>query len=190
MTGPGAGVDDQALVEALVSSQRLGMLGDRPIAEVIQHAGAFVDALASTTGTVVDLGSGGGVPGLVIARARPDLMVVLVDRRATRADHLRRLVLRLDLSERAEVHAVDARRLATTFGRRADAVVARGFGPPAETLRCAAPLLADDGVIVVSEPPNPAADRWPPTTLDEVGVERAPGDDPRVALFRRPRCFT
>ena len=37
---------------------------------------------------MVDLGSGGGVPGLVIARARPDLRLVLVDRRAARTDHL------------------------------------------------------------------------------------------------------
>ena len=62
---------DRALAEALAVSQRLGMLGERPIDEVIAHAGAFVDALAGTRGTVVDLGSGGGVPGLVIARAAP-----------------------------------------------------------------------------------------------------------------------
>ena len=60
-------------------------------------------ALAGVTGTVVDLGSGGGVPGLVIADARPDLRLVLVDRRATRTDHLRRLVGRLGLADRVEV---------------------------------------------------------------------------------------
>ena len=49
----------------------------------------------TSSGTVVDLGSGGGVPGLVIARARPDLRLVLVDRRAARTDHLPRLVRRL-----------------------------------------------------------------------------------------------
>ena len=68
-------VGDAELAAALAESQRLGMLGDRPVAEVIEHAGAFVLALAEVTGTVVDLGSGGGVPGLVIARARPDLRV-------------------------------------------------------------------------------------------------------------------
>ena len=34
---------DAELVAALAESQRLGMLGDRPIADVIEHAGAFVD---------------------------------------------------------------------------------------------------------------------------------------------------
>jgi 16S rRNA (guanine527-N7)-methyltransferase len=187
LTGSGSGVDDQALVEALTSSQQLGMLGHRPIGEVIDHAGAFVEALASTSGTVVDLGSGGGVPGLVIARARADLRLVLVDRRATRADHLRRLVRRLDLDDRVEVHAVEARALVAGF---ADAVVARGFGPPAETLRRATPLLVQSGLVVISEPPEPSVDRWPITLLDRLRLAREPWSDDRVAVFRRVPCFT
>ena len=101
-----------ALLDALASSQRLGMLGDRPIADVVDHAGAFVAALAASRGTVVDLGTGGGVPGLVIASARPDLRLVLVDRRATRTDHLGRLVRRLGLADRVEVVTADAAALA------------------------------------------------------------------------------
>jgi 16S rRNA (guanine527-N7)-methyltransferase len=81
---------DPALIDALRASQRLGMLGGRSIYEVVDHASAFVAALADVRGLVVDLGAGGGVPGLVIAAARPDLRLVLVDRRATRTDHLRR----------------------------------------------------------------------------------------------------
>ena len=126
---------DPALVDALASSQRLGMLGERPIAEVIEHAGAFVAALAGVTGTVVDLGSGGGVPGLVIATARPDLRLVLVDRRATRTDHLRRLVRRSASADRVDVLTADAAALPGLIAVPVDAVVARGFGPPAETLR-------------------------------------------------------
>lgn len=190
MSGSGDGAIDQALVDALVASQRLGMLGDRPIGEVIEHAGAFVDALHEVTGTVIDLGSGGGVPGLVIARARPDLRVVLVDRRATRADHLARLVLRLDLSARVEVLPVDARALPASFGERADAVVARGFGPPSETLTRSAPLLVVGGLVVVSEPPAARADRWPESLLTRLQLRRELGGDERVARFRRVEGFT
>ena len=176
---------DPALVDALGASQRLGMLGDRPIAEVIDHATAFVDALASTAGTVVDLGSGGGVPGLVIARARPDLGMVLVDRRATRTDHLRRLVRRLGLDDRVEVLTAEASDLSTLLPGPVDAVVARGFGSPAETLRRAAPLLAAGGIVVVSEPPTAPDDRWPAELLRSVGLESVGHDDRRVACFRR-----
>jgi 16S rRNA (guanine527-N7)-methyltransferase len=175
---------DPALLDALGASQRLGMLGDRPITEIVEHARAFVDALASTTGTVVDLGSGGGIPGLVIARARPDLHLVLVDRRATRTDHLRRLVLRLGL-ERVEVLTTDARDLPNLLPALVEGVVARGFGPPAETLRRAAPLLTTGGVVIVSEPPVPSADRWPAEVLHAAGLAPLEHVDRRVACFRR-----
>jgi 16S rRNA (guanine527-N7)-methyltransferase len=177
---------DGELVAALVESQRVGMLGVRPIADVIEHAGAFVLALANVTGTVVDLGTGGGVPGLVIARARPDLRLVLVDRRSSRTDHLQRLVARLGLTDRVEVLTVDAIVLGERRAGVADAVVARGFGAPASTLRAAAPLVRSGGLIVVSEPPRHALDRWPQALLDELGLVATAPADRRVAVFRRP----
>lgn len=175
---------DPALVDALRSSQRLGMLGDRPVHEAVEHAWAFVDALRDVTGTVVDLGAGGGVPGLVIAVARPDLHLVLVDRRTRRTDHLQRLVIRLALSARVEVLAVDATELAGSHRAAAAAVVARSFGPPAVVLRTATPLLVPGGRLIVSEPPpsRDIEDRWPPALLDRCGVRRVPSD-PRVAVL-------
>lgn len=176
--------DDAALAEALASSQRLGMLGDRPIAEVIEHAEAFVDALADTHGVVLDLGSGGGVPGLVIAARRPDLHVVLIDRRTTRTDHLRRLVARLSWRDRVEVITADTRDLPGKLPS-ADAAVARGFGPPESTLRAAASLVRPGGVLVVSEPPDPDPNRWRPELLESIGWEQTPSPNPRVATFHR-----
>ena len=135
------------------------MLGAAPITEFIEHSESFVGALADVSGTVVDLGSGGGVPGLVIAWRRPDLDIVLVDRRATRTDHLRRLVVRLGLVERVTVATSEARALPRLLDDPVDAVVARGFGSPRAVLRAAAPMLAEGGLLVVSEPPG-GADRW------------------------------
>ncbi len=166
---------------ALAESRRLGFLGDRPIDEVIDHARAFVDALDGVTGSVLDLGSGGGVPGLVIAAERPDLEVTLLDRRTKRTDFLRRIVGRLDWTDRVRVVVGDAEQV--EFEHPFDAVVARGFGPPAHTLRTAARLTGPAGLIVVSEPP--AGDRWPPEVVAAAGVERRPSD-PRVACFRVP----
>jgi 16S rRNA (guanine527-N7)-methyltransferase len=161
------------------------MLGAAPIAEVIDHSTAFVDALEGVSGTVVDLGSGGGVPGLVIAWRRPDLQLVLVDRRATRTDHLRRLVARLGLGTRVSVLVADARDLPQLLDRPVEAVVARGFGPPAAVLEAVRPILADTGIVVVSEPPG-GADRW---TADVVGddFERVPGEGRVAVLARVPR---
>lgn len=177
--GRGIPDPDGPLLEALRTSQRLGLLGARPVPEVVAHARAFVAALEGVTGRVLDLGAGGGVPGLVIAHDRPDLEVWLLDRRRTRMDVVQRLVHRLGVEERVRVVVDDARTFArairdeATSGAagRFDAVVARGFGPPEHTLRIARSLMSESGRIVISEPPD--GDRWPPALLDELGLDRA-----------------
>lgn len=166
------------LSEALGESQRLGLLGNRPIDEVIDHARSFVVALEGVSGTVLDLGSGGGVPGLVIAHDRPDLSVTLLDRRMKRTDLLQRMTRALGWADRVSVLAADAERVAVEVPF--DAVVARGFGPPASTLRAAVRFVAPGGLIVVSEPPS--GDRWPPALLADLAVTRRPSDS-RVACF-------
>lgn len=169
---------DEALREALLSSQRLGMLGDRSIGEVITHSLAFVEALVDVGGVVIDLGSGGGVPGLVVACARPDLQVWLVDRRAARADHLHRLVRRLGLTDRVAVVCTDAS--SWQPDAPVDAVVARGFGTPTCTALAAARLLRPGGLLVVSEPPGADGSRW----AGVAGFELMPAVDDRVAVLR------
>jgi 16S rRNA (guanine527-N7)-methyltransferase len=176
-------VDDPALSDALASSQRLGLLGARPIDEVIDHAGAFVAAVAELTGTVIDLGTGGGVPGLVIAAARPELRLLLVDRKVSRTDHVRRLVRRLGWDARIAVLTADAAGL--LLDRPVDGAVARGFGPPDVALAVAARLVRPDGLIAISEPPERDTGRWCAELLDDAGVELVPSPDPRVATFRR-----
>lgn len=170
------------LTAALSQSQRLGFLGDRPIAEVIDHAGGFVEALGDVTGRVVDLGSGGGVPGLVIACARPDVQLTLVDRRTKRTDFLDRMVHKYELLERVTVQAIDTERLIDAHGSEFDAAVARGFGPPLTTLSTGTRLVKIGGVVVISEPP--AGDRWAAADLDDLGVERVSMSG-GVVVFRR-----
>ena len=52
----------------------------------------------------------------------------------------------------------------------ADVVVARSFGSPAVTAECGAPLLRVGGVLVVSEPPEGAGERWSDDGLAELGL--------------------
>lgn len=160
---------DPELVAVLERSRALGFLGPGPVDDHIDHAAGFVRALRDVTGCVVDLGSGGGVPGLVLAAARPDLEVVLVDAMAKRCEFLESAVVRLGLRRARVVHG-----RAEVVGRgslreSAAAVIARSFGPPAVTAECAAPLLQPGGLLVVSEPPG-AADRWDAAGLALVGL--------------------
>jgi 16S rRNA (guanine527-N7)-methyltransferase len=170
------------LHEALGESQRLGFLGDWSIGEVIAHSRVFVDALSLVEGTVIDLGSGGGVPGLVLAVDRPDLAIVLLDRRAKRTDFLSRMVRRLELTDHTTVVTADIDEVLRKQPPAFDAVVARGFGPPEPTLRTAVKCLASDGIVVISEPPT--GDRWDPELLSALEVFRVPSDS-RLAVFER-----
>lgn len=174
------------LIEALGISQRLGAFGPGAPERLVRHAMGFVDALAETRGRVVDIGSGGGVPGLVIACERPDLSLILVDRSRARIDALIRIIHRLGYADRVEARHADAAQLADEEWVPADAVVARSFGPPSAALSVARSLVHDRGRIVISEPP--AGERWPASLLDRLGVMLLPAGPPsaggRVAVFR------
>jgi len=179
------------LIAQLERARDLGFLGPGPVEPHITHAAVFLEALEDTDGTVIDLGSGGGVPGLVIGLRRPDLHLVLLDARAKRCRFLEAAVQELDL--RAEV--VEGR--AEALGRSplrgtARAVVARSFGLPATTAECGSPLLEVGGRLIVSEPPPPAQPgRWPTTELARLGLEPSQrvGDGPSVqVLLQRTSC--
>ena len=173
------------LVEQLERARELGFLGPGPVEPHVDHAAVFLEALQGTVGTVVDLGSGGGVPGLVIGAARPDLHLVLLDARAKRCAFLESAVREM----RLDAEVVEGR--AEAIGRSelrgtAHAVVARSFGLPAPTAECGSPLLRVGGRLIVSEPPPPADPaRWPSEGLRKLGLSLAErlGDGPSVQVL-------
>lgn len=168
-----AALPSPALVDALERARRLGVLGPGPIDAHVGHAAGFIGALAALPAgsLVIDLGSGGGVPGLLVAEARPDLRIVLLDAMEKRTALLDDAVAAMDIAERVRVMTGRAEVLGRDSGLRgaAMAVTARSFGPPAATAECAAPLLQVGGLLVVSEPPE-GPDRWPADELAQLGL--------------------
>jgi 16S rRNA (guanine527-N7)-methyltransferase len=173
---------DQRLVDVLTEATGLGFVGGQSPVAHIEHARRFGDALGPSD-TVLDLGSGGGLPGLVLAWDHPDVAVVLLDASSKRCDFLRRAVRRLGLGERVHVWCGRAEVLGRDPSRRASQrlVVARSFGPPSRTAECASPFLRVGGRLAVSEPPL-AADRWPTAGLARLGLRPVP--EPSVAGLR------
>ena len=125
---------------------------------------------------LVDLGSGGGLPGLVVAVEWADATLDLLEANGRRAAFLRRAVERLGLDHRVTVVEERAEVCGRVPGLRAgfDGVLARSFGRPAVLAECAAPLLKVGGWLLVSEPPlanDDQADRWPVDPLRQFGLE-------------------
>lgn len=165
-------VDHEELLRVLAEAQRIGTLGPAPVSETIRHSTWFADTLPPDTDRVVDLGSGAGVPGLIVAIVRPTVHVVLVDRRTKCADALRRAVHALGLADRVSVRCADAADLSQLpdWRHSFDAALSRGFGPPLVTLALSALFVRVGGIVVISEPPNDMPDRWAGIELTERGL--------------------
>jgi 16S rRNA (guanine527-N7)-methyltransferase len=167
---PPLGAVSAAARAVLEEARARGFLGPGPVDAHVAHAWPLVGELP-TTGELVDLGSGGGVPGLLLAAALPGTRWALIESRQRRAAWLRDAASTLGLGARVTVLAQRAEVVGRSDLRgRAAAVVARAFGPPAVTAECAAPLLAPGGRCWVAEPPGGAPERWPAAGLAMLGL--------------------
>lgn len=160
------------LGQVLEQARALGFLGPGPIDPHVEHARALAGLFEAPPRQFADLGSGGGVPGLVLAGEWVGTDAGLIDASARRCSFLRQAVVRLGLAERVEVVCGRAEELGREPGRRGafEMVVARAFGCPAVTAECAAPLLRRGGLLVVSEPPARAPGRWDAAGLGALGL--------------------
>jgi 16S rRNA (guanine527-N7)-methyltransferase len=129
------------------------------------------ESSAPPRGLAIDLGSGAGVPGLILATLWPASHWVLLDGSQTRAAWLTDAVAELGLSDRVRVSA-DRAEVAGRGPLRGSAVlvVARAFGGPAVTAECGAPFLQQGGWLAVAEPPGGRPDRWSSAGLSSLGL--------------------
>lgn len=169
------------LLAALERPHRLGTIGG-DLEEQLAHCASFSSVLGQVAPDSfrhgLDLGTGGGLPGLALAGHWTQVSWTLVDMRAARADEVERTALRLGLADRVQVIAAEAQMVGhdEAYREAVDVVVARAFGPPALTAECAAGVVRVGGVFVVSEPPAAASDeqtkRWPGTSLARLGLSQ------------------
>ncbi len=107
-----------------------------------------------TAGEVIDIGTGGGIPGLVLAIARPDLHFVLTDSAARKTRWVSECVEELALgnvtvvTERLEILGRQS-----AFRERFQAVTAKALASLAVLVEFASPLLVSDGVLLAYKGP-------------------------------------
>ena len=163
---------DEPLLRALERARDLGFLGPGPVVDHLDHARAYLPALPpqGAGGVVVDLGTGGGVPGVPLAYWRPDLTWVLVDAMVKRASFVQTVVDELRLTATVLESRAEAMALQAPWQHNCDVVVARSLAAPGIAAEYAAPLLKPGGHAVIAEPPGGNPDRWPADGLALLGM--------------------
>jgi len=129
---------ERALPMGMVASNDAPRIRERHLLDSLRAAPLLPEA-----GVACDLGSGAGLPGLVLSIARPDLSWVLIEVRRNRAAFLMDAIVALELDD-VVVHA----RRAETFHQKVDVCTARAFAPVAATWAAAEPMLAPEGFLV------------------------------------------
>jgi 16S rRNA (guanine527-N7)-methyltransferase len=132
-------------VRELVATPGLTAIKDLDEAwyEHVERSLEAVEAVARYEGSIVDVGSGGGAPGIPLAAAFPDREVTLLEAQERKAAELVRLAREFPnvkvIRGRAEEQATDWYEVA----------VARALAPPPVAAEWCLPLVAPGGAVVL-----------------------------------------
>lgn len=126
-----------------------GLLGprerDRLWSRHVLNSALVADLMPPGT-SVADVGSGAGLPGMVVALRRPDLHLTLIEPLLRRSTFLTEVVRDLGLGDQVEVVRARAEDLAGSW--RFDVVTARAVAPLERLCRWCLPLLAPGGQLL------------------------------------------
>ena len=131
---------DEGVTRGLIGPHEAPRLWERHILNC-----AAVAQLLPSSGTLVDVGSGSGLPGVVLAVMRPDLQVILLEPMERRAAWLVEVVAALGLTS---TEVVRGRAEEVRKKIRADVVTARAVAPMDRLAGWTLPLLHAGGVLL------------------------------------------
>ncbi len=137
-----------------------------------------VSEMISTGASVIDVGSGAGLPGIVLAVARPDLTITLVEPLARRTAFLSEVVTTLGLEATVTVVRGRAEDLAGEPPVAADVVTARAVAPLDRLAGWCLPLAAVGGRLLALKGSS-AADE---VAEHRAAIARLGGSEPVIAV--------
>lgn len=138
----------EGVVRGLIGPREVPRLWDRHLLNC-----AVLSELLPDSASVCDIGSGAGLPGIVIAIARPDLQVTLVEPLLRRTTFLDEVVDELGLERVTVVRGrADSLHGAATY----DVVTSRAVAPLGRLLEWSMPLVAPTGALVAMKGSNVA----------------------------------
>ncbi|WP_215782750.1 MULTISPECIES: 16S rRNA (guanine(527)-N(7))-methyltransferase RsmG [unclassified Paludibacterium] len=133
---------------------------------------------------LLDVGSGGGMPGIPAAIARPDLQVVVLDANHKKTTFLRQAAIELKLPN---VEVVTERVELFQPEQKFDRITSRAFAELGEFVKLTRHLLAEDGQFVAMKgvyPYEEIAQLPADITVSEVVPVSVPGLDAERHLVR------
>lgn len=128
------------VVRGLIGPREVDRLWERHLLNCV-----LVSSVLPEEASVCDIGSGAGLPGVVLAIARPDLQIALVEPLLRRTSFLQEVVAALDLSG---VEVIRGRAEALHGHRTFDVVTSRAVAPLGRLLEWSMPLVAPPGVML------------------------------------------
>ncbi|OYU82374.1 MAG: 16S rRNA (guanine(527)-N(7))-methyltransferase RsmG [Burkholderiales bacterium PBB5] len=144
--------------------------------------------VASVPLRILDVGSGGGLPGVVLAAIQPDWQVACVDTVAKKATFIRQVAAELRLPNLQGLHA-RVENLAPEAGRY-DVITSRAFASLPDFTALTRHLLAEQGVWMAMKGKLPAEEQAAlPAEVQVFHVEQlqVPGlDAQRCLVWMRP----
>lgn len=126
----------------LIGPHEVGRLWERHLVNC-----AVVSELIPQNASVIDVGSGAGLPGVVLAIVRPDLRITLVEPLLRRSNFLSHAVEQLGLDVRVVRGRAEDRAVVTEIGG-ADIVTARAVAPLSKLMGWCLPLAVVGGVVL------------------------------------------
>ena len=140
-------------------------------------------------GSLVDVGSGGGFPGIPLKIVQPELALVLVESQRKRAGFLRSVTAQLGWRD-VEIHQARAEELAANpaFRNRFDQATFRAVGPLASCLEWGAGLIRPGGRMIImkepgAEPQGRVSDAI--ELAEEIPVENYYGRPSKLMVFQK-----
>lgn len=169
-TGKWAEALDMFLGEWARWNDKINLTAEGDAAAVIERhvfdSLQYVRGVQNPQGQIMDIGSGGGFPGIPLKVIFPELKCVLVESQRKRASFLRNCVRKMALAD-VEVLNQRAEDLSADYLDRFDLVVFRGVGDILYCSKLAGPFLKMGGQVVIKKEP----DANPPEFAEQVGYK-------------------